>query len=243
MSGISQIEQLILYSLYKQSQEGDAPESYPGSSFNMVERAKYSAWERLRGMGATIAMLHYIEAVENLKNGRLHKDGLMGGMEDMEEMDLGQMMGSKPSSLANNAEDDGDGYQGKDLTTGQKLLRASAHNNAEEIKSILKAYPELIRHRDEDGQSALHLAADKGAADALKVLTELGADANAADGDGITVLQAAVIAEDLEACRLLLDCGADPDKSDVDGDTPRMCAEEDGSNEMKKLFASHANKT
>lgn len=66
-----------------------------------------------------------------------------------------------------------------------------------------------------------------------------GADGNAADGDGITVLHAAVIAENLEACRVLLSHGANPDQKDVDGDTPRKCAQEDGSDEMKDLFASY----
>lgn len=243
LTQISNTEKLILYSLYKQSMEGDAPKQSPGFTAGIVEKAKYSAWNRVRGMTATQAMVHYIEAVQQLRqHGSVDTTGVAAEGLDAEELDfmdeLSSGFASKPSSLANNPEDEDD-YAGKDLTAAQKLLRAAGRNDVGEIKSILAEDPDLIDHRDEDGQSALHLAADKGAADALKVLMEFGADGNAADGDGITVLQAAVIAENIEACRVLLNYGADPDKTDVDGDTPRKCAEEDGTDEMKKLFASY----
>ena len=245
LTEISNMEKLILYGLYKQSMEGDAPEKSPGITAGIVENAKHSAWDRVRGMTATEAMAHYIQAVRTLlENGSVDREGLdLAGM-DAEALDFfndlssGGGLGNKPSSLANSPDDDDDDDDQR-LSLAQKLLRAAGRNNVEEIKSILAKNPELIDHRDEDGQSALHLAADKGAVDALNVLMESGADGNAADGDGITVLQAAVIAENVEACRVLLSHGANPDQTDVDGDTPRKCAEEDGSDEMKELFASY----
>ncbi|CAB9512210.1 Diazepam-binding inhibitor-like 5 [Seminavis robusta] len=252
LRNISNTEKLILYSLYKQSKEGNAPDKSPGCAFNIVEKAKHSAWCRARGMNKNVAMLHYIEAVQQLQtNGSMdHGGGVDGDLNDIEGIDLlddfpidGGGLGNKPSSLATNAEDSGDGYNGQELTLAQTVLRAASQNDAKELQSLLKQYPELVNHRDEDGQSALHLAADKGASEALKALMDAGADVNAADGDGITVLHAAVIAENIEACKLLLDHGANAEKADVDGDTPRKCAEEDGSNEMKELFASCIQKT
>jgi diazepam-binding inhibitor (GABA receptor modulator, acyl-CoA-binding protein) len=57
------------------------------------------------------------------------------------------------------------------------------------------------------------------------------------DHDGISVLQAAVIAGHVPmVCYLLYEAGADPDQADADGDTPRSCAEDDGSAEMQGLF-------
>ena len=64
-----------------------------------------------------------------------------------------------------------------------------------------------------------------------------GADANSVDREGISVLQAAVIGGSIETVKLLLDAGADPDHEDVDGDTPRSCANDDGSEEIKQLFS------
>ena len=81
------------------------------------------------------------------------------------------------------------------------------------------------------------VAADKGYNDAVICLLNAGARVDAADQDGISVLQAAVIAGQTETCRILLQQGkANPDQPDHDGDTPRLCAQDDGSPEMKLLF-------
>ena len=248
LTTISNTEKLILYSLYKQSREGDAPENNNNNRFslNLVEKAKYSAWERLRGMNTTQAMIHYIEGVQQLlRHGSM--DDAQPGMGGMEGLDLDVMvddlpleggLGNKPSTLADSEGSEGFGDR-SNMTIEQKLLRAASENNRAELEQILRQKPELANHRDEDGQSACHLAADKGATDALNLLLDAGADGSAADDDGITVLHAAVIGECIEACRLLLAHGVDPDQPDVDGDTPRKCAEEDGSEAMKALFAGY----
>lgn len=239
-NNISNTEKLILYSLYKQSREGDAPEDRaPRFSLNLVEKAKFSAWERLRGMNTTQAMIHYIEGVQQLlRHGSMDNAGGMGGLDEMiGDLPLEGGLGNKPSTLA---EEGSQGFGDRaTMTIEQKLLRAASENNSAELEKILQQKPELANHRDEDGQSACHLAADQGATDALNLLLDSGADGSAADDDGITVLHAAVIGECIEACRLLLAHGVDPDQPDVDGDTPRKCAEEDGSDAMKALFAGY----
>lgn len=252
MQQLSNTEKLILYSLYKQSTEGDAPtcdddeeeeSSVGGFSLNIVAKAKRSAWARLRGMNTTNAMIHYIEGVQQLlKTGSIDTDdtddttnNLLEGLDDDILDGGGGMMGSTPSTLVDSVEGFGDR---NGMTLEQKLLRAASENDTIELERVLNENPNLINHRDDDGQSALHLAADQGATDALLFLLEAGANVSAADDDGITVLHAAVIGENVEACRLLLSHGANPDQADVDGDTPRKSAEEDGSAEMKKLFAN-----
>jgi hypothetical protein len=83
----------------------------------------------------------------------------------------------------------------------------------------------------------LTVAADQGFNDVVICLLNAGARVDAADQDGISVLQAAVIAGQTETCRILWQqFKADPDQPDHDGDTPRLCAQDDGSREMKLLF-------
>jgi acyl-CoA-binding protein len=57
---------LQLYALYKQATMGNAGGERPGA-FDFVRRAKYDAWEKLRGIGAEDAMQQYVALVASLK--------------------------------------------------------------------------------------------------------------------------------------------------------------------------------
>jgi diazepam-binding inhibitor (GABA receptor modulator, acyl-CoA-binding protein) len=57
---------LRLYALYKQATHGDVSGRRPGMT-NFVGRAKYDAWEGLKGVSKDKAMLDYIDQVESLK--------------------------------------------------------------------------------------------------------------------------------------------------------------------------------
>lgn len=56
---------LALYSLYKQSTEGDVKGSRPGM-LDVKGRAKYDAWAKLKGTGAEQAMQKYLGVVNKL---------------------------------------------------------------------------------------------------------------------------------------------------------------------------------
>lgn len=56
---------LELYALYKQATVGDVTGSRPGM-FDMVGRAKYDAWAKLKKTGKEDAMKKYIALVEKL---------------------------------------------------------------------------------------------------------------------------------------------------------------------------------
>ena len=56
---------LNLYALYKQGTEGDVKGEKPGF-FDFVARAKYEAWEKLRGTSSEQAMERYVEKVRSL---------------------------------------------------------------------------------------------------------------------------------------------------------------------------------
>ena len=58
---------LQLYSLYKQGTEGDINTEAPTNPFDFVGKAKYQAWESLKGKEKDAAMAAYVELVEKLK--------------------------------------------------------------------------------------------------------------------------------------------------------------------------------
>jgi len=57
---------LRLYSLYKQATQGDAIGETP-SSFDFVRRAKFDAWNEMKGTSAEDSMRQYIELVASLR--------------------------------------------------------------------------------------------------------------------------------------------------------------------------------
>ena len=57
---------LKIYALYKQASAGDADGKRPGFS-DMVGRAKWDAWNELKGQPAETAMQGYVDLIESLK--------------------------------------------------------------------------------------------------------------------------------------------------------------------------------
>jgi len=57
---------LKLYGLYKQGSSGDNNEHKPGFS-DMVARAKWDAWNALKGKPADEAMQQYVDLIESLQ--------------------------------------------------------------------------------------------------------------------------------------------------------------------------------
>jgi acyl-CoA-binding protein len=57
---------LKMYALYKQASEGDVQGERPGFT-DMVGRAKWDAWEALKGASQEDAMQQYIDLIEELK--------------------------------------------------------------------------------------------------------------------------------------------------------------------------------
>ena len=56
---------LRLYALYKQATVGDADDEGPGAP-DFVRRAKYDAWDEIRGTSADDAMQQYIQLAAKL---------------------------------------------------------------------------------------------------------------------------------------------------------------------------------
>jgi diazepam-binding inhibitor (GABA receptor modulating acyl-CoA-binding protein) len=58
---------LKLYSLYKQSTEGDVNTDPPSNPFDFVNKAKYEAWSALKGKIKEGAMQEYVDLINKLK--------------------------------------------------------------------------------------------------------------------------------------------------------------------------------
>ena len=56
---------LKLYALFKQATAGDAT-GEPPSSFDFIRRAKFDAWNEVRGTSAEDSMRQYIELIASL---------------------------------------------------------------------------------------------------------------------------------------------------------------------------------
>ena len=57
---------LKIYALYKQASSGDANGQRPGMT-DMIGRAKWDAWDGLKGTSKEAAMQQYIDLIEDLK--------------------------------------------------------------------------------------------------------------------------------------------------------------------------------
>lgn len=57
---------LKIYALYKQATSGDVEGKRPGFG-DMVGRAKWDAWNGVKGKGADESMQEYIDLIESLK--------------------------------------------------------------------------------------------------------------------------------------------------------------------------------
>ncbi len=56
---------LKIYALYKQATVGDNTEKKPGFT-DMVGRAKWDAWDKLKGTDVKAAMQQYVDLIESL---------------------------------------------------------------------------------------------------------------------------------------------------------------------------------
>ncbi len=66
ISSLTNDQLLKIYSLYKQSTVGDNDSEVPTNSFDFVGKAKYEAWDLLKGMSKDQAMKFYIDFVNKL---------------------------------------------------------------------------------------------------------------------------------------------------------------------------------
>ena len=275
-------DKLLLYALYKQIVDGNAPPKMKHSRANwniMAEKAKYDAWTRMRDIPIHAAIDHYVTAVSHFctpilsqqqksVSGKGDEDdgneddtitSYSESDDDIMETIFAPATVSRPgieNGEFSDNDDENDVRNGGDenhsnISLEVQLLHAVGRNCFESVQRILNQggvavnttshHAVDVNYSDETGQTALHLAADKGNLDIVQLLIRANGNVNATDHDGISVLQAAVIAGHVATCQLLLTNHANPDQPDHDGDTPRSCCEDDlEDNDMLELFSKYS---
>lgn len=195
---------LKLYGLYKQATEGDVNSPGPGMlSLDFKAKAKWSAWNALKGMGTQSAMQTYVMLVEET----------FPDWQDGSKSDQRQGGACIPSvSTLSGAPDPND--------AAETLHHFAGQGNLQRVKQMLGG-SQGVNSRDEEGCTPLHWACDRGAEDVVCWLLDAQADVNAQDTSGMTPLHYAAMSEHEEVCKLLLKAGADSAIVDHDGSTAK----------------------
>lgn len=66
---ISDTQRLLMYALYKQATEGDAPLKSPAGFFDFVGQHKYDAWAARRGLDPMAARARYVAVLDRTSPG------------------------------------------------------------------------------------------------------------------------------------------------------------------------------
>merc|ERR1711981_1269193 len=100
------------------------------------------------------------------------------------------------------------------------LLLEVTEKNEQGAIQILSKNPEEVNQSDSNGNTALHIAAEKGYYQITKTLIKYGAKLNAQNKcPGWTAVHFAAYEGHVEILQLLLESGANPDLKDWQGDT------------------------
>ena len=101
------------------------------------------------------------------------------------------------------------------------IFRSVRAGSTDDVKQILSLRKATARDVTEFGVSLLHLAANMGNVELVRLLIQEGADVNAQDEDGDSPLHSAMVrADNYDVARTLLENGADLSSRAIDGKTP-----------------------
>ncbi|CDO73499.1 hypothetical protein BN946_scf185013.g134 [Trametes cinnabarina] len=210
---------LQLYAIYKCLTVSPTPNTAKPSIFDFTGKAKWDAW---RSAGETYrgrledAEGRYLEIARSLgwTEGRAveHQaisspttegEGERGDMDDIwdTEAETARFKGEKGAM----------GHITSTLVVEPQQLASALSNlaiagNAPTLLVYLDAHPDVdVNARDENGYTPLHLAADRGHAEIVRILLERGADKDMKDEDDFTAKDLAEVAGHDEIVQLLSD--------------------------------------
>jgi len=190
---------LDLYAFYKQGTVGDCNISKPGI-FQMQSRAKWNAWNEIKGMTVDDAIQKYVqklsECIPNWKTNISNK----GDGNSWVSVSRPQDFNIDESQTIIDFVQDGD------LIQVQKFLHRLKGDEINEL--------------DEQGMGLIHWCTDRGHSDLLKVLLmHPGIRVNLQDEDGQTALHYSSSCGHLECLNLLLEANADQSVLDFESKT------------------------
>ena len=97
------------------------------------------------------------------------------------------------------------------LQQQQSLRQAAAAGKLQEVRLMLRKNPELVNGADEQGRSALWLAAAAGQLEVVAEISKLGGNLDHVDADGASALYAACHRGATEVAQELLELGCNPE--------------------------------
>eukprot|EP00003_Mantamonas_plastica_P016213 TRINITY_DN270_c2_g1_i2.p1 TRINITY_DN270_c2_g1~~TRINITY_DN270_c2_g1_i2.p1 ORF type:complete len:414 (-),score=140.73 TRINITY_DN270_c2_g1_i2:75-1316(-) len=130
--------------------------------------------------------------------------------------------------------------------SAEKLFYLVKRGSVVKLGSTLKAYPECKHHRNENGQSLLHVACEsQQTIDSVQVLLDGGVDPNIVnDQDGNTPMHTACEFGNYMACIKLIDAGCKLDVANKYGRVPVEVALENGfATVVEMLLEAQTNET
>ncbi|ORZ14466.1 ankyrin repeat-containing domain protein [Absidia repens] len=205
---VSKDNKLKFYGYFKQATTGDCTIAKP-NLFEFVARAKWDAWNNLKGMESPVAMEAYVELAESLDIGWTRQGEYQYEAKDSNKDT--EETGHVLSSLAHADDDDEDNKH--------DLIGYTKANKLDQVREQVKEQKEPVNTKDEEGLTALHHACDRGYTDIVQLLLDLGADINATTNDSETPLHYACISEQAAAAQLLIDKGCNLTIKDADDQT------------------------
>jgi len=206
---VSTAVKLEIYGLFKLVTASQTPAGSRPSLFDLTGRAKWDAWDAAAknyggNDGQSRAERHYIEIAEELgfkKPNALVVDRASTSRSkdtDSDDVDLDRLDEDEPGqTTANVPSGFGGGVSSMSHTdptprNAQSLHEFALEGNCEALRNFCSKNPDIdIDARDAFGYTALHLAADRGNAEAVEFLLSSGADSEAMDGDNCTTLDLA----------------------------------------------------
>lgn len=203
---------LQLYAMYKQGTVGDCNTPKPGI-FNIQSRAKWNAWNDLKGTAVEQARTAYIQKItEQFPDWRqASKEASWAAVSRQQQL-------CEPY----------DGTTLADFIKDEDLTKV--------IKFLSSLKTDEVNELDESGLGLIHWCTDRGNAEILQVLVRVpGIDLNLRDEDGQTALHYASSCGHGNCLQLLLEAGADRTVLDNDGNTYLDVAYDDA---MRQLIQS-----
>ncbi|KAF8350152.1 ankyrin repeat-containing domain protein, partial [Amanita rubescens] len=210
LSNVPTSVKLELYGLFKYLTTSTAPSTTRPSIFDMAQRAKWDAWKNTgnKYSNPEEAEARYIEIAKNL--GWI--EGVTIEQEDADEIDL-NALDDEPEVKEGNASNISDsGGLGLKVSKAQPPVSVEDHsihglaidNDVAGLTALLEKNLNVdLNARDEFKYTALHLAADRGNVQAVKLLLAKGADQSLKDPDNLTARELAETAGHEDVVKLL----------------------------------------
>lgn len=178
---------LELYGLFKQATVGSyaSQELTRPGMFDPKRRAKHDAWSNLGNLSSSEAQRRYVDVLT-----RCHPNWRERVVASRPKSVVGPVF-SVPKGDA----DHGDGEE------FPRIIQLIQEGNPAPAQALLLEDPTVVHHRDSEGCTCLHWAADKGNAQVIELLLSHGADKHAADVDGLKPVDYALLRDEYDENR------------------------------------------